>query len=110
MSVLRNRNSNTESIAYTSLVRWILEYGTACWDHYREGQTNALDLVKKIAAKFARHTKDWNWETLEQDRRTACMCALFKAYSGEGAWKAIGDRSLRPHYLSSVDHDRKIRN
>jgi hypothetical protein len=25
------------------------------------------------------------------------------------AWKAIGDRSERPCYLSRVDHDRKIR-
>ena len=34
---------------------------------------------------------------------------LFKAYSGERAWKAIGDRIQRPHYLSRVDHDWKIR-
>jgi hypothetical protein len=38
------------------------------------------------------------------------MCALFKAYSGERAWKAIGDRLQRPHYLSRVDNERKIRN
>jgi hypothetical protein len=37
------------------------------------------------------------------------MCALFKAYSGERAWKAVGDRLQRPHYLSRVDHDRKVR-
>jgi len=36
------------------------------------------------------------------------MC-LFKSYSGERAWKAIGDRLQRPHYLSRVDHERKIR-
>jgi len=35
--------------------------------------------------------------------------ALFKAYSGERAWKAIGDRLRRSHYLSRVDHERKIR-
>jgi hypothetical protein len=38
------------------------------------------------------------------------MCALFKAYTGERAWKAIGDRLQRPHYLSRVDHHRNIRN
>ena len=37
------------------------------------------------------------------------ICALFKAYSGERAWKAIGDRIQRPHYLGRVDHDWKIR-
>ena len=36
------------------------------------------------------------------------MCSL-KAYSGEQAGKAIGDRIQRPHYLSRVDHERKIR-
>jgi len=38
------------------------------------------------------------------------MCVLFKTYSGERAWKAIGDRLQRPNYLSVVDHERKIRN
>jgi hypothetical protein len=30
-------------------------------------------------------------------------------YTGEQAWKAIGDRLQRPFYLNRVDHDRKIR-
>jgi len=34
---------------------------------------------------------------------------VFKAYSGERAWKLIGDRLERPHYLSRADHERKIR-
>jgi len=33
----------------------------------------------------------------------------FKAYSGERAWKAIGDRLRRAYYMSRVDHVRKIR-
>jgi hypothetical protein len=37
------------------------------------------------------------------------ICALFKAYSGDRAWKPIGDRLKCPHYLSRVDHERKIR-
>jgi hypothetical protein len=37
------------------------------------------------------------------------MCALFKAYKGEKAWKAIADRLQAPSYLSSVDHNWKIR-
>jgi hypothetical protein len=43
--VLRKGNNKTKSLAYTSLVRPILEYGAACWDPYREGQINALDRV-----------------------------------------------------------------
>jgi len=37
------------------------------------------------------------------------MCALYKAYTGERAWKAIGDRLQAPSYLSRVDHYWKIR-
>jgi hypothetical protein len=53
MWVLKKGNSNTKSLAYTSLVRPILEYGAACWDPYMEGQINALVRVQKKAAKFA---------------------------------------------------------
>jgi hypothetical protein len=33
---------------------------------------------------------------------------MFKAYTGQRAWKAIGDRLENPCYLSRVDHNRKI--
>jgi hypothetical protein len=108
--ILKKGNSNTKSLACTSLVRLILEYGAACWDPYREGQINVLDRVQQKAAKFANHTTDSNWETPVQSRKIARICALFKAYTGERAWKAIGDRLQRPYYLSRVDHDQKIRN
>jgi hypothetical protein len=45
-----------------------------------------------MAAKFAHHRNDSNWETLTQRREIARICALFKVYTGEQAWKAIGDR------------------
>jgi len=92
-----------------SLVRRILEYGAACWDPYREGQISALDRVQKKAAKFAHQKNSPNWETLASRRKLSRLCALFKAYSGERAWKPIGDRFELPHYLSRVDHERKIR-
>ena len=91
-------------------MRLILEYRAACLDPFREGQINALDRVHKKVAKFANLTNESNWETLVQCRKTARICALYKAYSGEPAWKAIGDRLQRPNYLSWVDHDWKIRN
>jgi hypothetical protein len=110
MRILKKGKSNTKSLAYTSLVLPILEYGAASWDPYREGQINALDRLKQKAAKFSNHKADSNWETLAQRRKIARIYSLFKAYTGERAWKAIGDRLQRPHYLSRVDHDRKIRN
>jgi len=65
--------------------------------------------VQKKAAKFAHHVNSSNWETLVLHRKLSCICAVFKAYSGERAWKAISDRLQWPHYLSRVDHERKIR-
>jgi len=91
-----------------SLVRPILEFGAACWDPYREGQIIALDRVQKNTAKFAYHTNGLNWEILASRRKLSRLCALFKPYSGGWAWKAIGDRLQWPHYLSKVDHERKI--
>ena len=91
-------------------VRPILGYGAACWDPYREGQIHVLDRVQKKAAKFAYHTKESNWETLKQRRKMSHIYAVFKAYSGERAWKAIGDRLKWPYYLSRVNHEWKIMN
>jgi len=72
-----------------SLLRPILEYGAACWDPYRVGQISALDRVQKKAAKFAHHKNSPNWETLASRRKLSRICVLFKAYSGERAWKPI---------------------
>ena len=46
---------------------------------------------------------------MAQYRTTAHLCALFKACSGERAWKAICDTLQWPYYLSRVDHVQKIR-
>ena len=108
--ILKKGNSSTKSLAYTTLVSPILEYGAACWDPYREGQIDALDRVQKEAAKFAYHVNESNWERLSQSRKISRICALFKAYSKERAWKAIGGRLQRSNYLSRVDHERKIKN
>jgi hypothetical protein len=109
MRTLTKGNSNTKRLAYMSLVRPILEYGAACWDPYRDGHITALDRVQKKAAKFAHHTNSSNWEILASRRKLSRIWALFKSYSWERAWKAIGEELQRPHYLSRVDHERKIR-
>jgi hypothetical protein len=109
MRILKKGNDNTKSLAYTSLVRPIHEYGAACWHPYRKGQINALYRVKNMTATFAYHRNYSNWETLTRRRKVARICALFKAYMGQRAWKAIGDRLQRACYLSRVDHDSKIR-
>jgi len=65
--------------------------------------------VQKKAAKFAHHMNSSKWETLASCRKLSRICVLFKAYSGERAWKVIGDKLQRPKYLSRVDGERKIR-
>jgi hypothetical protein len=109
MRILKKGNSNTRSLACASLVCPILEYGAACWDPYRNGQVSALDRVQRKAANLAYHRNDSKWEILTQRRKRARICAVFKAYTGERACKAIGDRLQKPCYLSRIDHDRKIR-
>jgi len=51
MLIPKKGNRNTKS-----LVGPILEYGTSCWDSYREGQISSLDRLQTKAAKFANHT------------------------------------------------------
>jgi len=92
-----------------SLGRPILEYGLACWDPYREYQISALDRVQNKAAKFTHRSEGSDWESLAQRWKIARICALYKGYTGERAWKAIEERLEAPVYLSRVDHHWKIR-
>ena len=80
-----------------------------CWDPHTEGQVSALNRVQKRAAKFANNINELGWESLAQRRLIARICALFKAYTGGRAWKAIGDRRLKSCYMSRDDHSRKTR-
>ena len=92
MLIVKKGNKNTKSLAYTSPVRPILKNGVACWDPYSECQVSALDRVQNKSAKFAQHSGGSEWESLAQRRKIVCISAPFKAYAGERAWKAIGDR------------------
>jgi hypothetical protein len=76
--ILKKRNSSTKSLAYTSLVPPIPEYGVACWDPYRKGQINALHRVQNAAARFAHHRNDSSWEPLTQRRKVSRICAWSK--------------------------------
>jgi hypothetical protein len=108
MRIVKKGNKYTICFVYTSLVCPILEYGAACWDPYRECQISALDRVRNKAAIFAQHSRGSDWESLAQRRRIAGLCALYKAYTGERAWKTIGDSLQVPSYVSRVDHHWKI--
>jgi hypothetical protein len=89
-------------------VRPILEYGAACWDPYSEEQINTLDRVQNKVAKIEHRRNDSNWETLAQRGNIVHICALYKLYRGERAWKTTGVTSQGAYSLSRVDHVRKI--
>jgi hypothetical protein len=40
MRILKKGNNNTKRLAYTALVRPILEYGAVCWDPYGTSETD----------------------------------------------------------------------
>jgi len=84
--ILKKGNNNTKRLAYTALVKPILEYGAVCWDPYREGQVSALNRMQKRAAKFANNINESGCETLAQRRLVVRLCDLFKAYNGGRAW------------------------
>jgi len=109
MCILKKGNNNKKRLAYTALVRLLLEYGVECWDPYREGQVSALNWVQKRAAKFANNINELGWGTLAQCRLIVRMCALFKAHTRGRVWKAIRDRCLKPCYLIRDNHNQKIR-
>ncbi|PNF38793.1 hypothetical protein B7P43_G12032 [Cryptotermes secundus] len=64
MRILNQGNNNKKRLAYMSLLRLILEYGSIFWDPYREWQVSALNWVHRRAAKFANPTDGSDWETL----------------------------------------------
>ena len=76
MRIVKRGNTNTKTLASTSLVRPILEYGAACGDLYSECQISVLDRVQNKAANFAHHSGGSDWESLIQCRKIARKCVL----------------------------------
>ena len=82
MRILKKGNNNTKRLAYTALVRPILEYGAVCWDPDR-GQVSALNRVQKRAAKFANNINESGQETLVQID-SPNMCPFQGIHRGTG--------------------------
>jgi hypothetical protein len=62
----------------------------------------------KRGDKFANNTNNYGWKTLERRSLIARICALYKAYTGRRAWKAIRDSLLKPCYLCKDDKNGKL--
>ena len=47
MRILKDVNNNSKSVACTSILCPVLQYGGACWDPYQEGEICELGSVQK---------------------------------------------------------------
>lgn len=111
MRILKKSSANAKELAYLTLVRPLMEYGVACWDPYRKAHRKNLDRIQRKANKFtyrSNATKK-SWEPLETRRTKARLCALYKSYVGQPAWKEIQIRLEKPNYFGRSDHTHKIR-
>ncbi|KAJ4440163.1 hypothetical protein ANN_08301 [Periplaneta americana] len=89
MRVLRKGSDKSKEIAYKSLVRPVMEYGAACWDPYRLEHIKTLEKIQKRAFKRCRKNSPLKWDTLTDRKTRIRLCALFKTYRGEPAWREI---------------------
>jgi hypothetical protein len=71
--------------------------------------TSPADPYASCTTEAAHHRNQSNWEALTERRKLARLCALFKAYTGERAWKAVRNRLQTPCYLRRGDRGKKIR-
>ena len=69
----QRRNYEYKKLAYISLVRRILGYGSACWVPCTEGEINVFGREQKKAAHFTYHVNDSDWNTLAQRKTIAHM-------------------------------------
>ncbi|PSN39579.1 hypothetical protein C0J52_21879 [Blattella germanica] len=105
MWFLKKGNAKSKEIAYKSLVRSTVEYGTSCWDPYKINQIDSLQRVQKRAAKFVRRGEGHG---IERVAKKARLGLLFKTYKGHKAWRDILARIEKPTYYSRGDHKFKI--
>ena len=108
MRVLRKGSGKSKEIAYKSLVRPVMEYGSACWDPYRLDHIKTLEKIQKRALKRCNNSTV-KWDTLTDRRTRILLCAMFKTYRGEPAWREIKNRMQPPNYSSRNDHPHKLR-
>jgi hypothetical protein len=90
---LKREIVNTKSLAYTSLVRPILEYGAACWDLYRKGsyyinRTDLLTLAENLIRGRPEVIIKGEWDNRQEGvsglltHITTLQCHPFRKYRG----------------------------
>ena len=104
-----------KSLAYTTLVRPLLEYASAAWDPYTGRNVRDIEMVQRRAARFVAKeygyemsvsglVSDLGWQTLQRRWQNARLTMFHKAQSG---WPGLSDvvsglrRQSRPTRSSS---------
>ena len=79
-----------KAVAYTSLVRPILEYASAAWDPHSQNNINTLERIQRQAARFCKNNysrepgsvtkllQELGWETLQTRRKHKRITTLYK--------------------------------
>ena len=84
--------ADSKSLAFTSLVRPLLEYASGAWDPHTVKNINSLEMVQRRAARFVK--RDYRrttsasslidglgWSTLSDRRKSSRLCSFCKAYN-----------------------------
>ena len=96
---LINANRDLKELAYTSLVRCILEYSSTVWDPFYQKDIDRLEMVQQRAARFVFYdykplssvtsmVSQLGWKPLAERRREHRLSLLYKIINGQVAMPA----------------------
>ena len=92
-AIRRNLNkcpTHIKAVAYTSLVRPILEYASAAWDPHSQNNIITIERIQRQAARFCKNNysrepgsvtkllQELGWETLQARRKHKRITTLYK--------------------------------
>ncbi|XP_049854437.1 uncharacterized protein LOC126335323 [Schistocerca gregaria] len=117
--ILRKCNPTTKEVGYSTLVRPMLEYGSAVWDPHQVGLIEEIEKIQRRAAHFVTGSfsncesvtemiDKLQWKTL-QERRSVARYGLLLKFGEHTFTEESSSILLPPTYISRRDHEDKIR-